>query len=386
MSPETLIPPAIEDAPPLTERKLHTILITLYEWGIDDVLIQDGEAIAVKSKGRLIEVGNRPLEMNELEDLVNSVHQSTTMANLMQAVDPDFALAVPKSRGVTYRFRVNITSAMGIHSSPVGIDITMRAIDQIPPSMDKLGVPDDLAQALFIDSGIVIVGGETGSGKTTQLGAIIRSILTDENDPKRIVSYESPIEFDFRAIPNRTGRIAQSDPHEHIKGYPRAGANALRRNPDIILLGEARDAETIDGAIGNAETGHAVYTTAHVNSVAETISRMIGVYPAAERFRAMSALISSTRTLLYQELLPTVDGGRVAAREYLVLNDDIRNELYSVSEGELTQKMKELLWRHGHPLIRDIERHYADGKISRNLYERYQAEYGSGTANHGGEG
>lgn len=192
---------------------------------------------------------------------------------------------------------------------------------------------------------------------------------------KRILSYESPIEFDFRAIPGRTGRIAQSDVYVNLKDYAHATANALRRNPDIILLGEARDAETIRGAVQNAETGHAVYTTAHVNSVGEMLSRMAGNFSANERSRAMSGLIGSSRVLLYQELLPTVDGKRCAAREYLVMDDAIRDELYETHEDQITRTMIRLVREKGHPLFRDVEAHYQAGRITGDVYKRYEAEF-----------
>lgn len=372
---ETDTPPVIDDSHPLTLDRFNKALIALYEFGIDDVLVQDGEELAIKAKGRLKTVGTRPLELETVQGLLDEMHRATASATLQEAKDHDFTFSVQKDRRTSYRFRVNATGSLGKHGNPLGVDITMRAIDQIPPRLDALDVPPDLAGALFPEAGTVIVGGETGSGKSTMLGAVIRDILTDTHAPKRIVSYESPIEFDFRAIPKRTGRIAQSDPYQNLQGYARAGANALRRNPDIILLGEARDSETISGAIGNAETGHTVYTTVHVNSVAETFSRMISVFPSSERMRALSGLVSATQVLMYQELINATDGGRVAAREYLVLDDSIRTELYETPEDQITRVMKKLVWEKGRPLIRDIEQLYTTGRISEQTHQRYQAEF-----------
>jgi defect-in-organelle-trafficking protein DotB len=367
--------PFIDDAHPFDLPKLKEALLHLYEWGIDDILIQDQERLAVQRHGRIIDVGNRPLELDTVQNLLNQMYKQTASATLQQAIDHNFTLAVEKDRKTTYRFRVNASASMGMYSNPLGCDITMRSIAQLPPELDQLGVQDDLREALFPRTGIVLVGGATGSGKSTTLGAIIQDILRDP-EGKRVLTYESPIEFDFRAIPGRTGRIAQSDVYVHLKDYAHATSNALRRHPDVIVLGEARDAETISGAIHNSETGHTVYSTVHVNSVPEMLTRMIGVFPANERMRALSGLIGSTRVLMYQALLPTVDGGRCAIREWLVLTDEMRKDLYSVPEEKITAVMTELLATHGRPLIKDVREHYQAGRLSKTIYDRMEAEVG----------
>jgi len=366
--------PFIDDSHPFDVHKFNNALIDLYEWGIDDVIIQDSEFLAVQRHGRLYDVGNRPLELDSVQELLNSMHKATSSATLQQGEDHNFTYPVRKDRTKTYRFRVNATATMGKNSNPLGLDITMRSIAQIPPTMEQLGIPETLSRHLFPRTGIVIIGGATGSGKSTLMGAVNRHVLT-QPDGKRILTYESPIEFDFRAIPDRTGRIAQSDVYTHLKNYAHASANALRRHPDVIILGEARDAETIHGAIANAETGHTVYTTVHVNSVAEMLSRMVGVFPSDERMRALSGLIGSSRVLLYQTLVPTIDGGRAAAREYLVLSEDIRKTLYATPEDQITRVMNELLECFGNPLFRDIQNLYDQGRITSDLYQKYRHEY-----------
>ncbi len=365
--------PVINDEHPFSLERWKQALIALYEWGVDDIILQDGEILAAQRHGEIIDVGSRPLDLETVEFILNGMYKTSASATLQQGDDHNFTFPVRKDRDTTYRFRVNATAAMGMHSNPVGIDITMRSIAQIPPTMEQLGVPTELEAALFPRTGVVIVGGATGSGKTTLLGSVVRRILTNPKG-RRVLTYESPIEFDYRSIPNRTGRIAQSDVYVMLKDYAHATANSLRRHPDDIILGEARDAETIQGAIHNAETGHTVYTTVHVNSVGEMLSRMAGVFPENERARAISGLIGSSRVLIYQDLLPTVDGRRCAAREYLVITDDLRRKLYSTSEDQITKVMIEMVHEHGRPLMRDVEDHYREGRISQATYERFYAE------------
>ncbi|WP_018405557.1 type IV pilus twitching motility protein PilT [Marinobacter gelidimuriae] len=367
-------PPVINDEAPVTLSKWSDILVALYEWGIDDVLLQDSEILAVQRHGDIIQVGSRPMELESVETILNAMHKVSSSATLQQGDDHNFTYAVRKDRRTTYRFRVNATSTMGMHSNPIGIDITMRSINQIPPTLEQLKVPEHLQEALFPRTGLVIVGGATGSGKTTLLGAIIRRIMTRPKG-RRVLTYESPIEFDYRAIPERTGRIAQSDAYIMLKNYTHATSNALRRHPDDIILGEARDAETIEGAIHNAETGHSVYTTVHVNSVGQMFSRMAGVFSHNERARAVAGLVGSGRVLIYQDLLPTVDGARCAAREYLVLTEDLRKTLYGIDESQLTEVMTEMVHAHGRPLIADVRDHFQEGRISEETLNRYEAEF-----------
>jgi len=329
--------------------------------------------LAVQRKGKIIPVGTRPLELETVEFILNDMYKTSAAATLQKGIDHNYTYPVRKDRTTTYRFRVNATSSMGMYSSPVGIDITMRSIAQIPPTMEELGVPVELRALLEPRTGIVIVGGATGSGKTTLLGSVVRRLLTLP-DGRRILTYESPIEFDFRAIPDRTGRIAQSDVYIMLKNYAHATANSLRRHPQDIILGEARDAETIEGAIHNAETGHRVYTTVHVNSVGEMLTRMINVFPQGERAAALAGLIGSARTLIYQDLVPTVDGGRTAIQEWLSISDDMRRTLYDTEESRLTQVVDDMVKEKGHPLMSDVEALYRAGRIEQSLYERYYAE------------
>lgn len=367
--------PYIDDHHPFTIDKWIRALVDLYEWGVDDIILQDSEILAVQRHGRIIEVGCRPLEIDSVEHILNEMHKVSSSATLQEGIDHNFTYSVKKDRWTTYRFRVNATASMGMYSNPAGIDVTMRSIAQIPPTLDQLGVPDDLRSSLFPRTGCVIIGGATGSGKTTLLGGVARQILTSPNG-QRVLTYESPIEFDFRAIPKRTGRVAQSDAYLNLKNYAHATANSLRRHPDVIILGEARDKETIEGAVHNAETGHAVYSTVHVNSVAEMFGRMVGVFPADERARAMAGLIGSSRVLLYQCLIPTIDGKRCPAREYLILTEAMRRRLYETPDSEITQVMSDLVQEAGNPLLDDVKRRLDEGKIDQETYNRFQAEVG----------
>ena len=370
---ETEKQPFINDEHPFTIERWNKALIELYEWGIDDVLLQDGEVLGVQRKGKIIDVGTRRLELETVENILNAMYKTSAAATLQKGDDHNFTYPVRKDKFNTYRFRVNATAAMGMYSAPVGIDVTMRSIAQVPPSLDDLGVSDTVQRMLDPRTGIVIIGGATGSGKTTLLGAKTKAILTAP-EGRRVLTYESPIEFDFRAISNRTGRIAQSNVYIDLKNYAHATANSLRRHPDDIILGEARDAETIEGAIHNSETGHRVFTTVHINSAGEAFTRMANVFPQTERAAAIAGLVGSTRAIIYQELVHTTDGGRTAIQEYLELTDELRGVLYETDESRLTKVMTEMVETHGRPLMRDVEDLYKSGRIARSVYQRYKAE------------
>ena len=169
-----------------------------------------------------------------------------------------------------------------------------------------------------------------GSGKSTLLAAILRDII--EKGGRHVSTYEAPIEFDFDAIPNPGGPVSQSTIPEHLKSFLTATRNSTRTAPDVVLIGESRDPDTLRGMIESAEIGVAAYSTVHTRSVPETISRIINVFPIGERLQITATLISSLRLIISQRLLPLADGsGRIALREYLAFTPEIREALLNTT-------------------------------------------------------
>lgn len=288
-----------------------------------DVTIQSGDKILADIHGRLHRITKRNLTHSEVSDIVNIIYGANGIAQILSGADLDTHYEIKPERGVRHRFRVNMTGCL-VEGNP-GIQITMRTIPADPPFINDMGLDPRLRDAIIPTQGIVIVAGATGSGKTTLLASIMREIL--EKEDGKVLSYESPIEFVYDNVEAPAASIAQSEIPLHLPNFPAAVRNALRRKPKFILVGEARDYETIAAVIDAALTGHTVYTTVHSNGVADTIRRMVSAFPEDERYGRTIDLLSLTRAIVWQMLVPTVDGKRAAIREWLVLTPEIRDEL-----------------------------------------------------------
>jgi defect-in-organelle-trafficking protein DotB len=288
-----------------------------------DVTIQSSDRVIAEIHGQLIRVTRRELLHNEVADILNFIYGANGVAQILSGEDLDTHYEIRPERGVRHRFRVNVTGCL-VEGNP-GIQITMRTIPADPPYLVNMGLDQKLKDAIIPTQGIVIVAGATGSGKTTLLSSVMREILEKENG--KVLTYESPIEFVYDNVNAPHALISQSEIPLHLANFPAAVRNALRRKPKYILVGEARDKETIAAVIDAALTGHTVYTTVHSNGVADTIRRMVAAFPEEERYGRTIDLISLIRAIVWQMLVPTVDGTRAAVREWLVFSPEVREEL-----------------------------------------------------------
>ena len=295
-----------------------------------DITIQTDCAVRAEIYGRLYPVTTRRLTNTEVGDLLNAIYGQNGTVQILSGTDVDTFYEVKPSRDVRYRFRVNGTGCyINGHD---GLQVTLRTIPVDPPSLESMQLEPDLREALTPFQGIVVVAGATGSGKSTLLSAIMRDIL--EQREGKVLTYESPIEFVYDNVQAPKALASQSEIPRNLPDYPSAIRNALRRKPTYILVGEARDADTIAAVIDAALTGHCVYTTVHSNGVADTIRRMVSVFPAKERYGRTLDLISLLRVVIWQALIPTNDGKRAPIREYLRFTDKVRKNLMHCNLGE----------------------------------------------------
>ncbi len=307
----------------ITEADLDSLLLFCVRNEASDITLQTGDQVVVDIHGRLRRVTEHKLTNSEVAGLLNAIYGANGTAQILSGKDLDTHYEIKPSRGERYRFRVNGT---GCHvEGHEGIQITMRTIPIDPPYLKDMNLPEDLVEGLIPAQGIVIVAGATGSGKSTLLAGIMREILENENG--KVLSYEAPIEFVYDNVPQPRTLIAQHEIPANLPNFPAAVRNALRRKPNYILVGEARDKETIAAVIDAALTGHVVYTTVHSNGVADTLRRMIAAFPADERHGRGVDLIELIRAIVWQQLLPTKDGRRIPQREWLVFDDQVREEL-----------------------------------------------------------
>ena len=212
----------------------------------------------------------------------------------------------------------------------------------MPPALEDLHVEQRILDHAMPSSGLVLVTGVMGSGKSTLLAAILRRII--ETGGRNVSTYEAPIEFDFDAVPSPGGPVSQSTIPEHLKSFLTATRNSTRTAPDVVLIGESRDPDTLRGMMESAEIGVAAYSTVHTRSVPETLSRIINVFPFAERTQITATLLSCLRLVISQRLLPLPDNsGRIALREYLAFTPDIRETLLDTPVERLIQQTENIL-------------------------------------------
>lgn len=330
--------------------------------GASDVTIQSDQQPRAEIHGVLYRATRKPWSPSEVDQVLAEVYggaNARTEINGQRVLD--FSYELNLADGSKQRFRVNATGIYGRDGQ--GVEITMRSLPSETPTLRMVnldgGLPEP-AKTLKVDNqkageviqeedisspldsrvidamkpknGIVLVSGGTGSGKSTTLAAVIRDHLEDVGHPTKIVDIQSPIEFTYRDVTSglkgSSSLIGQSEVGKHIKSFADGVHSALRRKPNIISVGEARDYETIAASLEASLTGHLVYTTTHANDVSDTVRRLLSTFPAAEREARAFDLISSLRFCMVQYLLERVDKpGRVPVREFIKFTPRLKEKL-----------------------------------------------------------
>jgi twitching motility protein PilT len=275
-----------------------------------DLHISAGLPPMIRVNGEIRPIKVPVLDQSRLESLLSSIMGDAQHTAFAQSHDLDFALALP-SLG---RFRVNV------FQQHRGLAAVFRTIPEQVPSLQALNAPPILQRICQESSGLVLVTGATGSGKSTTLAAMIDAINASQS--KHILTIEDPLEFIHQP---KKCLINQRELGRDTCSFSTALRAALREDPDILLIGELRDVETIRLALTAAETGHLVFATLHTSSAAQTINRMIDVFPAAEKAMIRSMLSISLRAVIAQTLLKKLSGGRIAAHEILRSTPAVRN-------------------------------------------------------------
>lgn len=349
-----------------TGRDMDRMLLHCTHKDASDITIQSDSKILAEIHGRLNPVTQRTLSNTEVGEMINAIYGPNGTAQLSSGVDVDTHYEIRPDRDSRYRFRVNATACQV--EGRDGIQITIRTIPSDPPSLSIMNLEQEVIDNMSPMQGTVVVTGSTGSGKSTLLASMLREIIGDPESNRKVLTYESPIEFVYDSVEKLTSIVSQSEIPKHLPSFAAGVRNALRRKPGLILVGEARDAETIAAVIDAALTGHPVYTTLHSNGVADCVRRMISTFPAEERHGRALDILETLRLALWQKLVPTVDGKRVALREFLVFDENVRDQLVNTEVEMLANKTRELLKLHGQPMIMDAKRKFEEGKISERTY------------------
>ena len=265
----------------------------------------------IRIDGKLISIDHPPLTPAESKTLVYSLLTDRQKRQFEEKLELDFSFGL-KDLG---RFRGNVFMQKG------SVAAAFRRFLPVMWSFSQLGIPQRLAKLCFLPRGLVIVTGPTGCGKSTTLACMIDHI--NKERPVHIVTIEDPIEY---FITPKKSIVNQRELFVDTLSYPNALRSVLREDPDVVLVGEMRDLETVESCLRVAETGHLTFSTLHTNSAAETISRIIDIFPSQYQAQVRIMLSMSLEAIITQTLLPRADGkGRVLAMEILIPNSAIRN-------------------------------------------------------------
>lgn len=350
-----------------TTEALDRMLLHAVGLQASDITIQSGSTIMAEIHGRLHSVTTRKITNTEVGDILNAIYGANGTTQIYSGKDVDTHYEIRPNRTDRFRFRVNATGCqIEAHD---GIQITLRTIPTMPPELSSLGLEPEIIRAMAPEQGTVVVTGPTGSGKSTLLASIIRTLAEEPDGNRKMLTYEAPIEFVYDMVKMPSSIISQSEIPRHLPSFAAGVRNALRRKPRLILVGEARDVETIAAVIDAALTGHPVYTTVHSNGVADAVRRMISTFPAEERHGRALDILETLRLIVWQRLAPSTDGKRVALREYLIFDDEVRDILVGTDVDYLSARTRELLRERGQPMVVDAERKFKEGKLPEREYQ-----------------
>lgn len=300
--------------------RIEVLLEEVVKKKASDLHLQVGLPPMLRIDGKLLPVPGADILNDEaVETLIFAILDEDQKQILLKDKEFDFSFAF----GDLGRFRVNAFHERG------NLAAALRLINNEILTIEQLGLPPIVNKFAELPRGLVLVTGPTGSGKSTTLAAMIHKINMERAE--HIITIEDPIEYTHRS---KRSVIVQREVHYDTFSFSAALRSALREDPDVVLIGEMRDLETIASAITIAETGHLVLATLHTNSAAQSIDRMIDVFPPHQQPQIRSQLSNILMSVVSQRLLPTIGGGRIAAAEILVATPAVRN---IIREGKTHQ-------------------------------------------------
>ena len=289
---------------------IDKLLATVIQLKASDLHLAVGQPPVIRHHGRMRRLDTKSLEQDDTTALMKSITPDRCQQELQEKGGADFAIEFTDG----YRFRVAIFKQRG------NIGMVLRRIPSAFLTFEQVGMPDAIKRLITRPRGLLLVTGPTGSGKTTSLASMINFI--NENYDRHIITMEDPIEYYHK---HKKSTVNQREIGVDVPSFPEALRRALRMDPDIMLVGEMRDLETIHAAIEAAETGHVVFATLHTSGAASTINRIIDVFPKEQQDQIRTQLSTALIGVLSQALLPRKPDGLVAAYEMMVVTPAIQN-------------------------------------------------------------
>lgn len=329
--------------------------------GISDVHISSGARPRIRHHRSLVYLSDHPLDAELAERMNLCLLSSVQKEQFREAWELDFALDLgEQEEGIHTRLRANLFYQ---HNGVNGVFHIARGES---PGLEELGFPNasEIRNLLAYHNGLILVTGPVGSGKTTTLASLVREL--NHTRRSHIVAIEDPVEVIQQS---RNCIVTQREIRSHVQSFDKALRSALREDPDIIVVGELRDLETIEMAITAAETGHLVIGTLHTRDAASTLNRILNVFPPRLQPQIRAMVADSLRGVICQQLLPSTDGGVTLACEFLVNNTAVANSIREAKDGAIGSAMQTGK-RHGmRTMDESVLELYRVGRISRQIAE-----------------
>ena len=351
------------------EHHIDPFLLWCVKKNASDITWQSNRAVMCEIYGSLYASTYRALDAADMTAAITRLYGTEALAILAGGADIDLSYEIMIDRFTRVRFRVNMTAILA--DGRDGCQITMRTLPQAPPTFAQLKIEEAIVKNWRPRQGIVLVTGPTGSGKSTLLAAGIRGLIESVHGCGKLLTYEAPIEFTYDTIISRKSLVAQTEIPRHLPTFAAGVRNALRRKPEIILVGESRDRETISASIEAAQTGHLVFSTVHTTGVASTIRRMVSTFEPGERNERAFSLMETIRLIVTQTLVPKIGGGRVALREYMTFTEEIREVLLNMSYDKWPYELMQMVSKFGKPMEVSAREAFEAGLIEKRHYLVY---------------
>jgi defect-in-organelle-trafficking protein DotB len=311
-----------------TKEELDAVLDACWAGGVSDITIQSGEPIWAEYKRQLMPILRRKLDPSEVERALAFMYGPTAEGILGGGSDLNIAYQIYKPRGQSKRFRLNAVRSR-IGDIDEGLSLTLRTIPYHPPKIETLGLPKAIFDNIFIRYGLVLIVGTTGSGKTTLLASHVRYRIEVRPEKIKIIEYGEPIEFVYGGLGDGSMPLpsqVEIGQGRHLTDFSKAAPNAMRRASKVIIVGEMRDAPSMEEGMQMALTGHAVYATMHVDTPAEVFDRVVSYFQGGEA-AAANKLLSTLKMIVAQKLVSAIDGSVRAYRSWIVLDREMRINL-----------------------------------------------------------
>lgn len=348
------------------------LLLFCSEHDASDVTIQNGSSIVAECQGRLHLVTQRELTLQEVSDIANHIYGANAVSKVFSGSDVDASYETRIKDQATrkkQRYRVNMTACQV--QGHKGMQITLRTIPDMPPHISQMNLNEELLDSLNIPQGLFIVSGATGSGKSTLMASLVRNLIEKPDSHLKILTYESPIEYVYDDIKTHSAIVSQTEIPRYLPTFASGVRNALRRKPGLIMVGEARDYETISSVMEASLTGHPVYTTVHSNGVADTFRRMVTLFPHLERDSRYYDLVQTTKVIVWQALVRNTEGKRTPVREFLVFTDKVKKAMLTSSVNDIYPTINQALVEQGSDIKTQATMLFDQGIIDQDTLDRF---------------